>query len=64
MKSRRIEAERARCRRPITADEVTGLKTLGDELRRLRSNVAPSEPKSAVRPENSPAQGDLEPPTP
>ena len=35
-----IEAERARCRRPITADEVAGLEALGDELRRLRWKVA------------------------
>ena len=35
-----IEAERARCRRPITADEVVGLEALGSELRRLRREVA------------------------
>jgi len=35
-----IEAERARCRRPINADEVAGLEALGGELRRLRREVA------------------------
>jgi len=35
-----LEAERARSRRPITADEVPGLEALGDELRRLRWDVA------------------------
>jgi hypothetical protein len=45
-----IEAERARCRRPITADEVAGLEALGDELRRLRWKVARvARPALAVR---------------
>jgi len=45
-----IEAERARCRRPITPDEVAGLEALGDELRRLRWTVARlARPALAVR---------------
>jgi transcriptional regulator with XRE-family HTH domain len=45
-----IEAERARCRRPITPDEVPGLVALGDELRRLRRDVAGlARPQLAVR---------------
>ena len=35
-----LEAERARSRRSITAEEVPGLEALGDELRRLRWDVA------------------------
>ena len=35
-----IDAERARCRRPITPSEVPGLELLGTELRRLRREVA------------------------
>ena len=35
-----IEAERARTRRPINANEVPGLEALGDELLRLRWTVA------------------------
>jgi hypothetical protein len=35
-----MDAERARCRRPIASDEVVGLQALGDEIRRLRWNVA------------------------
>lgn len=45
-----IEAERARCRRPIMADEVAGLEALGEELRRLRWKVARvARPRLAVR---------------
>ena len=35
-----IEAERARCRRPITPDEVAGLEALGHALRWYRWRVA------------------------
>jgi hypothetical protein len=45
-----IEAERSRTRRPITSDEVPDLETMGDELRRLRSNVAGlSRPALSIR---------------
>lgn len=45
-----IEAERARCRRPIKPEEVPGLEALGAELRRLRWTVARlSRPALAVR---------------
>lgn len=49
-----IEAERARCRRPITPDEVPRLQALGDEIRRLRWRVAHvSRSKLALRAEVS-----------
>ena len=35
-----VEAERARCRRPITTDEVAGLEALGPALRWYRWRVA------------------------
>jgi hypothetical protein len=45
-----IEAERGRCRRPITADEVASLEALGNELRCLRWTVAQlHRPALAVR---------------
>jgi len=45
-----IEAERARCRRPITPDEVDGLEALGAALRRLRWTVGRlARPALAVR---------------
>lgn len=48
------DAERARCRRPIAPEEVAGLQALGDELRRLRWNVARLyRPRLAVRAEVS-----------
>ena len=44
-----IEAERARCRRPITPEEVPGLEALGAELRRLRRTAARvARPRLAV----------------
>lgn len=49
-----IEAERARCRRPITPDEAPQLQALGDEIRRLRWRVAHvSRSKLAIRSEVS-----------
>lgn len=49
-----IEAERARCRRPIASEEVAGLRALGDEIRRLRGQVARvARPRLAVRSEVS-----------
>jgi hypothetical protein len=49
-----MDAERARCRRPITSDEVVGLQALGDEIRRLRWNVARvHRPRLAIRAEVS-----------
>lgn len=45
-----IDAERARCRRPIRPDEVPGLEALGAELRRLRRDVARvARPKLSAR---------------
>ena len=49
-----LEAERARSRRPITGEEVRGLEALGDEVRRLRWDVARlHRPALAVRAEIS-----------